>query len=88
MIAAYSRVAVSMHLVYQFLLMDITLPIHSWFSRVQSASNAGDDPSRLKFSQVISDWPQAKWLEPASAVQELDLAILKAHGEDRSHDSK
>ena len=40
------------------------------------------------FTEVISDWTQAKWLEPASAVKELDLAILKAHGEDHSLDSK
>jgi hypothetical protein len=82
MIAAYSPVAASMFLIYRFLVQDFVSPIHAWFSRVQSVSNAGDDPSRLKFSQVAKDWPKAKWLDPAATCRELDQAILAMKPED------
>ena len=82
LIAAHSDVPASMHIIYEFLANDLVSPSHSWFSRVQSASNAGDDPSRLNFSAVKRDWPEAKWWDPTAAIRELDEALLKSHKED------
>ena len=76
LIAAYSPVNESMHLIYEFLVQDFVSPIHAWFSRIQSASNPGDDPSRLKYSQLVKDWPRAKWLDTTAACRALNDKLM------------
>ena len=78
LIAAYSPVIASQSLIYQFLLQDFVSPINAWFARVQSVSNAGDDPSRLNFSKVTEEWPEAKWLSPTATCRKLDEVIKSA----------
>ena len=58
-----------------FLKMDLVSPIHSWFSRVQSVSNAGDEPSRLMFPKVAKNWPKAKWIDASAKAVELDTLL-------------
>jgi hypothetical protein len=84
LIGAFSKIASSMHLIYEFLRLDFVSPIHAWFARVQSVSNAGDDPSRLEFAQVARDWPQAKWLDTAAVCKRLDSELTRAERTDRT----
>lgn len=82
MVAAFSHIPCSMHIVYEFLLVEIAEPAHCWFARVPTASNPGDDPSRLKFSNVESDWPGAVRISHLEDELSLNKALCRSFHED------
>ena len=63
LIAGYSGVQASGELIGLSYLLDSELGICSWFSRVPSAANLADGPSRLNFGRVAR-WPGASRDEP------------------------
>ena len=52
-VKAYSSIAPSLDIVMDCLKWDVEHDVQSWYARVPTLSNIGDDPSRMKYTKQM-----------------------------------